>query len=191
MGFVFPMAAAVYRLREPLRRGLNRWSTGLAFWLAGGIGGLLTEVFAIGGNVAKPPAERILMHPHPAVDLVFGIFYYGLFMGLWLILRRRWGFSVKNVFLVSGLFGIATEQGGAIVKGMATDPVLGSLTAFLVSSVYGIFPAQAMGLTQNRWPPAPRPGFQAHAVAAFGFFVFWAFYGLVVHRGLLLVFPKP
>ena len=102
---------------------------------------------------------------------------------------RVWGAILLAV--ASGLFGIATEQGGAIVKGMATDPVLGSLTAFLVSSVYGIFPAQAMGLTQNRWPPAPRPGFQAHAVAAFGFFVFWAFYGLVVHRGLLLVFPKP
>lgn len=184
------MAAAVHRCREPLRRVLDRWPAGGAFWVAGGVGGLLTESFAILGNLSKPPADRILLHPQPAVDLLFGVFYYGLFMGLWVFLRGRWSFSKTGVFVVSGLFGLATEQGGAIVQGVVARPILGGLLGFLVMSVYGVFPAQALHLTEGRWPARPRPGFRAVGTAALGFFLFWAFYGLGVHRALLMAFPK-
>lgn len=190
MGWIFPMAAVVHRVRNPLRSFFQSWPTGLAFWITGWTAGLLIESFAILANRGKPPMERVLMHPDPLTDLVFGAFYYGLFMGVWWILLRRWAFSKPQVFLVSGLFGWITEQGGDIVIGVFAQPLLGVLMGILVMSVYGIFPALALLLTENRWPPRAPPGSRAFAAAGAGFFAFWAFYGLVVHRGLLAVFPK-
>jgi hypothetical protein len=190
MGWIFPMAAVVHRCRRFLSGVMSRWAPGRAFWVAGWVGGLLTEFFAVLANREKLPADRVLMHPDPWVDLVFGVFYYGFFMGLWLLLRRRWAFSKTHVFLVSGLFGLATEQGGAILAGVASPSVLGVLLAVPVMCVYGIFPTLALLLTETRWPVLPRPGVRAFAVTALGFFFFWAFYGLVIHRGLLAVFPK-
>lgn len=184
------MAAAVHHCRAPLRRALSRWPAGGAFWFAGWIGGLLTESFAILGNLSKPPAERILLHPRPPVDLLFGTIYYGLFMGLWVFLRNRWSFSKSGVFVISGLFGLATEQGGAILRGIVAQPIWGGLLGILVMSVYGIFPAQAAFLTEGRWPARARPGLRAIGAAALGFFLFGAAYGLGVHRALLAVFPK-
>lgn len=189
MGWIFPMAAVVHRRRESLSRWLARWPAPRAFWFAGWVGGLATELFAVLGNAPRPPAERVLMHPRPVPDLVFGLFYYGLFMGVWTWLRRRWAFTRTGVFVVSGLFGLATEQGGAIARGVVAQPVLGGLLALLVMSVYGVFPVLALHVTEARWAPRPRPGARAVLAAAAAFFLFWAFYGLVVHRALLRVLP--
>lgn len=190
MGWVFPLAALVYRWREPLRRWMERWPVARVFWASGWLLGLLTEVFAILDNRRRPPAERALMHPSPVPDFVFGLFFYGLFMGAWTWLRRRNAYRKIDVFLISGLFGVATERGGAIARGIPAQPVIGTLLAFLVMCVYGIFPTLALLLTEHRWPARPGPRAGGYLRAGFALFLVWAFYGNLVHRGLLVLFPK-
>ena len=190
MGFIFPMWIMVYLFKDRLQRFLDRFPLWVAF-ISGGLAfGLLTEIFAILQNWNVPPGKRILLHPNPFIDLVMGAFYYLLFIITWYLILGRIKFSKSAVFILSGVFGILTEQGGAIASGIIANPFLGTLTAFLVMSVYGIFPMLAVMLSETRFPERPQPKVWQYPLALFFLFVFWAVYGNIFYKALLSIFPK-
>ncbi len=153
-GMIFPVGLIAWLEQSRLRRWLAPVPFPLAYFVAGVGLGLITEVFAILGNLQRPPGERILLHPDPPVDLLFGVVYYGLFIAVWYGLLGRWRFSAREVFALSGLFGLATEQAGAIMIGAVTAPLTGIPMALIIACIYGIFPGSAYLLH----PPASRSG---------------------------------
>jgi hypothetical protein len=191
MGMIFPMWLAAYWCRDGLKRWWNRVPMPAAFILSGLTFGLLTEGFAILENWNTAPDRRILLHPDPVCDLLMGICYYALFVVTWYLMLRKIDFSLREVFIVSGLFGIGAEQSGAILRGIVARPVLGSLLAFVVACVYGVFPMLAYLLTKERFPARRRPRIWHYPLALFFLFIFLAVYGNVLHQPLLRLFSRP
>ncbi|MHB1157880.1 MAG: hypothetical protein ACYC26_13715 [Phycisphaerales bacterium] len=189
MGWVFPIWIVVHLFRDRLKRFLDRRPLGVGFILSGLAFGLLTEGFAILDNWNVPPDRKILLHPDPAVDLLMGFFYYLLFIVTWYLILRQRDFPKSAIFILSGLFGLATEQGGAVLAGLPSNPILGVWMAFLVMSVYGIFPMPAYALTEHRFPVRAKPRPWHYPPALFFLFAFWAVYGNVIHKSLLALFP--
>ena len=180
----------VYLFQETLKKIFNQLPLPLAFLATGTIFGLLTEFFAVLNNLKLPPDKRILLHPNPAIDLLMGLFYYFLFIVTWYLLLRKIKFSKTAVFIFSGLFGIIVEQNGAILFGIFSNPLLGSLMAILVACVYGIFPLLAYTLTEERFIERRKVEPQHYLLAAFAFFLFWAIYGNIFYKGFIVLFPK-
>lgn len=189
-GLIFPMWILAYLYKDRLKTAADRLPLPLAFILSGMFFGLLTESFAILENINKPLTERILLHPDPLRDLLMALFYYSLFITTWYLLLRKIRFSKTSVFIVSGIFGVLTEQGGAIVYGVVADPFLGTLMALLVMGVYGVFPLLAYMITKGRFIGGRKPHVKHYAIAALAFFLFWAIYGNFVHKALLAFFSS-
>lgn len=185
MGLVFPMWILAFLYKEKMRGIVARFPRSIAFVVLGLFFGLLTESFAILDNINKSPTERILLSPDPFHDLFLAFFYYLFFSVTWYLLLRKIRFSKKAVFMVSGIFGILSEQGGAIAHGIIANPPSGSLLAFLVMSVYGIFPLCAYMITKERFIGGKRPHIKEYAIAGIAFFFFWAIYGNFIHKVLL------
>lgn len=189
-GFVFPMWILVYLFREKLRAFLDHFPRWIAFIGSGLLFGLLTEVFAIAQNWNAPANKKVLLHPDPLIDLLFGLLYYGLFIITWYLLVRKVRFSGSQIFILSGIFGVISEQNGAIFFGSIANPIMGSLLAFLVMSVYGIFPLLAYLLTQHRFTESSPPKEWQYLLVCLSLFFFWALYGNFIYKPLLLLFPK-
>ncbi len=179
-----------YLYKEKLKLITDRFPLPLAFILSGIFFGLLTESFAILENINKPMTERILLHPDPLHDLLMALFYYSLFIITWYLILRKIRFSKRSVFIMSGIFGVLSEQGGAIAYGVVADPFLGTLMALLVMSVYGVFPLLAYMITKGRFVGGKKPHIKHYAITAFAFFLFFAIYGNFVHKALLAFFSS-
>lgn len=186
MALVFALGVLGILFQERFNRWARRFSSSLWFLFFGIFFGLLTEGAAILGNIGKPEGERILIDPNPAMDLLYGFFFYGLFIGTWYLLLRRFHFSLKQVFFVSGVFGILTEQfnsavGPVILLNIFTNPVSGIPMAFLVACIYGIFPTLAYTLTRHTFPE-DRSAITtiSYGIVMAAFFLQWAFYGNIL-----------
>ena len=181
MLLIFPMWIFTYLGRDPIRkaiRGLPLWAS---FIGAGVFFGLLTEVFAIAENWSLPPEQRILLSPDPFLDIFYGGFYYSLLIATWYLLVRRFTYSKTEIFLITGLLGIFTEETGQVFLRIFSVPVVGALYAIIVSLVYGIFPMLAYMVSEEKIDAEPRAGVCGRfLVAALALFVQWAFYGLVI-----------
>ena len=124
--------------------------------------GWVTEVLAWGSDVLAGKAIPVTFHPQLGVDLVLATgFYGGLGLG-WALLRRWFAFSLAEVFVLAGIFGVLIEQDGAvlgaILANLATAPLGAATMALYVFAVYGAFSALPMRLT------APGPGRSRHWV---------------------------
>lgn len=117
VGAVFlrrPLEAAVVRIRLP---------RGLAFGLLVLASGLLTETLAWLSNYLSRAPEPALFHPQLAYDLLLSPVVYGGWALAWPLLMRRWRFSLAEVFVIQGLYGILLEQEGIIFRqGLAAMP---------------------------------------------------------------------
>lgn len=185
MALIVPMSVAVFLLRNSLRAASAVLPRSLAFVGLGMMFGLAVEVFAILENWHRPAAEKILMHPQPGVDLLFGAFSYGLTMLAWLPLVARWRFSLREVFIVTSVYGACVEQMGAIVAVAVASPWPGVPLLIIIGAVYGVFPTLAYLITESRFAPARPPSRFAHdLLALLALFGQWAFFGLVVLPGL-------
>ncbi len=131
VGAVFlrrPFEAAEARIR--LRRGL-------AFGLLVLASGVLTETLAWLSNYLSRAPEPALLHPQLAYDLLLSPVVYGGWALAWPLLMRRWRFSLAEVFVIQGLYGILLEQEGAIFRqGLAAMP-WGLVLWVYVFLVYG------------------------------------------------------
>jgi hypothetical protein len=143
--------------------------------------GLLTETFAIVNNLSLPPEKRILLSPHPVLDLFYGLFYYLLLIVTWRFLIARYTYSKVEVFAITGLLGVMTEETGAVFVRIFTMPVMGFLYAVLVAFVYGIFPMLAYMVAEDRLPARSEPRRARRFVAAgLALFAQWVVFGLLV-----------
>ncbi len=195
MSLVFAIGIASILFRKPLLAWSATWQSSWWFVVLGIILGLYTEVCAILGNMHKPEAERILMSPHPAMDVVFGFFFYGLFILTWYAVLRRWNFSLWQVFWISGCFGILTEQfnpavgGPTILMSAFLNPVLGIPMALLIACVYGIFPTLAYFLTQHTFGLRKGVSKTGWMLVSSLLFLQWAIFGNILLPILKRVFP--
>ncbi len=183
-GFIYAVGIAMYLLRNPLRRAFSFMPHPFGFIGLGISFGLLTEGFAILDNLKRLPENRILIDADPVRDLFFGFFFYGIFIVVWYLFLRRWNFSVKQVFILSGVFGILTEQfnpaaGGPVILLQAiTNPLIGIPMALLIAGIYGTFPSIAYLLTKEKFSNGRRKiRYQTYFIVLIGFFVQWAMYG--------------
>ena len=99
----------------------------------------------------------------------------------WYVLITAFTYSKSEVFVITGIYGIMTEEVGQVFLRIFRVPIIGLLYAIIVSFVYGIFPMLAYMVSEEKLV-APKRGnllirFLAAAVALF---LEWAIYGLFV-----------
>lgn len=185
-GLMFPLFIVSYLLREPLRRLVSQLPLWAAFILSGLIAGLLVEIFAILSNIHKLPADRVLLHPTPAVDLLIAVFWYGGFVLTWYLFLRKRAFSRKAIYFFSTLYGLCTEAGGIFLLTFFANPLL----SLIVTAAYAIFPLIAYMLTESLFPPRPLPRIRDYVYLILAFVLYWAIIGNVIYTPLLHIFPK-
>lgn len=189
MLLIFPMWIFTYLNRAPLQRMLRHVPFAASFIGSGLFFGLLTEVFAIVNNQSLPPEQRILLSPDPVLDLVYGLFYYLLLVAAWYLLIRGFTYSKCEVFVITGIFGIFTEEVGQVFVRIFTVPTFGLLYAVIVSFVYGIFPMLAYMVSEEHIERPKRANLVLRfLIAAAALFAQWAVYGLFVLPTLKRVF---
>ncbi len=181
MLLIFPMWIFTYLKREPLRRLVRGMPLSVSFIGFGLLFGMLTEIFAIVNNRHLPPEQRILLSPVPVLYLVYGIVYYLMLIVTWFVLIKALTYSKSEVFVISGIYGILTEEVGQVFLRIFTVPVIGLLYALIVSFVYGIFPMLAYMLSEEKLTTTRRQSLLVRfLIAAVALFAEWAVYGLFV-----------
>lgn len=188
MLLIYPMWIFTYLNRERLRRFVRCVPFSVSFIGFGVFFGMLTEIFAIVNNRALPPEQRILLAPDPILDLIYGFFFYFLFMATWCLLIKRFTYSKKEVFVIAGIYGICTEEVGQVLVRVFTVPVTGFLYAIIVSFVYGIFPLLAYLISEEKLGVKKGNIAVRSLVAALALFIEWAAYGLFILPALKRVF---
>ncbi len=188
MLLIFPMWIFTHLLREPLRRMVRVVPFSVSFVGFGVFFGLLTEIFAIINNRSLPPEQRILLSPDPVLDLIYGLFYYSLLILTWYVLIRVFTYSKGEVFIITGIYGIFTEEVGQVFIRIFTVPVVGLLYALIVSFVYGIFPMLAYMVSEEKLRVKRANVVVRFLVAAPVLFVEWAVYGLFILPALKRIF---
>ena len=159
--------------------------------------GFLTEIFAWTSNYLARAEEPALLHPQLLYDLVLSPGIYAAWAVGWILLTKRWRFSVAETFLLQGVYGVFVEQQGAILlQGLRALP-LGVVLWLYVFVVYGsaaglaylpferdLSPTHAHG---SRWkiPAALLVQFVATAVVA----LLWM--GFLGVAGVAVPDPKP
>lgn len=190
-GIIFPIALASIYFREKIQPYFIGLSASVTFIGVGIFLGLLTEVFAILSNSGIPAHEKILLHPDPFVDIFMGVFYYSSVTIIWYFLVRRYQFTKKAVFIISGILGILTEQAGAIFLGIFTSPLLGIPMAIIIACIYAIFPTIAYLFAEKKFSSTRiRPMWYHYILALSIIFLQWAVYGNLIHPLFLEIFPK-
>jgi hypothetical protein len=181
MLLIFPMWIFTYLNIERLRRMVEGVSLNVSFIGFGLLFGLMTEVFAIVYNRHLPPEKRILLSPDPTLDLVYGVAYYFMLILTWYVLIKAFTYSKTEVFVITGLFGIMTEEVGQVFLRIFQTPLMGLLYALIVSFVYGIFPMLAYMISEKKILNPKRSNlFLRFLAAAVALSLQWAVYGLFV-----------
>lgn len=190
MTLIFPMWIFVYLLKDKIKNLTKRIPLWISFIGLGVIFGLLTELFAIIQNFAKPAEQKILLSANPINDMIFGFVYYFFVIFTWYLLLRRMKYSKKDVFLITGILGILTEETGQVFLRIFTDPVIGFLYAILVMFVYGVFPMLTYMLNENRFNNKKANVIKRYLFAFIAMFIQWAIYGLFVLPLLRKIFGQ-
>lgn len=189
MWLAFSVWILVYLFRTRLRQWIDRWNLPKPYIGLGVIFGLVIELFAILDNVNLPPDERILLNPNPVADLIMAVPYYLLIGVTWYALLRRFAYTARQVFFVTGVFGIVVEQNGAILLGLMGSPIIGGLLALLILCIYGMFPLMAYWLTAHQFDPT-RPAVKHRHIFLAGVTIFLQYivYGLCIFPVLTHLF---
>lgn len=140
--WLFAIFLIVYLLRNPIRKTINQVLPKLSikYFLAGFITGMFIEFLAILNNMKLPPEQRVLFHPDPIADLILGAGQYiALTVGTYFILKKC-DFSIKEFFVLGGVFGLVVEQHGGILMQLLNGNILGGIYVFLSYSSLLAFP---------------------------------------------------
>jgi hypothetical protein len=127
------------------------------------LAGLLTETLAWASSYLANEAEPALLHPQLFADLILAVPLYGSWGLTWMLLRRRWDFTLRSTIVLMGLYGILVEQLGAVfITGLLAMPV-GLLLWTYVFAVYAALAGLAVlpleprlrrpGAPRGRWTP--------------------------------------
>ena len=109
------------------------------------------------------------------------LFYYLMLILTWYALIKAFTYSKSEVFVITGIYGILTEEVGQVFLRIFRGSVIGLLYVLIVSFVYGIFPMLAYMLSEEKLTTTRRLNLLVRfLIAAFALFVEWAVYGLFV-----------
>ena len=123
------------------------WRRPIRFWLSVVGAGAITECLAWTDNFLKCAEAPGLMHPQLLPDLIHGVGFYSTWAIAWLWLLRRYRFTLRQIFVTQGIYGILIEQNGQIfLAGLAMMPV-GLVFWLYVFLVYG----STIGIPYNRY----------------------------------------
>lgn len=101
------------------------------------LSGFLTETFAWLGEFLQRAPEPKLLHPQLIPDLISSVGFYGSWAVAWILLLKRYQFTLPQVFILQGLYGVLIEQRGAVfLTGLSGMP-LGLIFWLYVFLVYG------------------------------------------------------
>lgn len=123
---VYGIFVVVYFLKTPLSRFVANLPWPVSFKFA-----LLTLFFSLGfleflswyGNYHKCSPNPPLLHPQLGADMILAFAFYGGWVISWLLIVRFFNFSLLEVFITQGIYGVVIEQNGAILlQGLATFP---------------------------------------------------------------------
>ena len=159
--------------------------------------GFLTEALAWLSNFLARAQAPALLHPQLFYDLLLSPGIYAAWAVGWILSTRRWRFSVAEVFVVQGIYGVFLEQQGAVfLQGWQALP-LGLILWLYVFVVYGAaaglaylpvasdLPAERAGGGRWKVPAALLLQFLATAIVA----LTW---GLTLSAlGVVIPDPKP
>jgi len=159
--------------------------------------GFLTETLAWGGSYLARAEQPALLHPQLFYDLLLSPGIYAAWAVGWIVLTRRWRFSLVEVFIVQGIYGVFLEQQGAVfLKGLEAMPlglvlwvyvfvVYGSAAGLAYLPVAADLPAARARASRWKIPAALVIQFVTTAVVAMGWTVFLGALGIAVPD------PKP
>ena len=100
-------------------------------------------------NFIRNSSEPALFHPQLIPDLIIGVGIYFTWWLTWWLMRRRYHFTTRQVFITTGLYGILIEQQGKIfLAGLAALPMGFIIWAF-VALAYGSTMALAYFLVRD------------------------------------------
>nr|WP_321497628.1 hypothetical protein [uncultured Methanolobus sp.] len=187
MNLIFPMWIITYLFKDKLTDFLEKLPLRTSFIGAGVLFGLLTEVFAIVENLPKPAGERILLSQNPVNDIVFGFVYYLFVISAWYLLLRKMKYTGRDVFLITGIYGIFVEETGQVFLRIFTVPIFGLLYAIIIMFVYGIFPMLAHMLNENRFSGLGTSVVKRYSFAFAALFIQYVIYGLFVFPVLISI----
>jgi|SRR3989344_1443247 len=181
MTFIFPLWIFTYLFKEKLTKISEIIPKNYRFLVLGILFGLLLETFAIMQNWSLPDEQKILISPDPLLDLIYGFFYYFLLIAAWFFLLKRTSYSKKDVFILTGIYGIFTEEIGQVFLRIFEVPLYGLLYALLIATIYGIFPMLAYLLTEKNFEGTRRKvRKRSYFFALLLLFLQWVIYGSLV-----------
>jgi hypothetical protein len=109
------------------------------------------EVSAWLDNFVRNSPDPALFHPQLIPDLVISLGVYGAWWLTWWLMLRRYHFTIWQVFITTGMYGVLIEQGGAVfLAGLKAFPG-GLLVWLLVAVAYGSTMALAFYLVRDRF----------------------------------------
>jgi hypothetical protein len=151
------------------------------FFAAALVFGLLTESFAVLTNMSRSPSERILLSPDPLRDPALSAICCSAVAVTWLLLLRRFAYRGRDIFLISGVYGVLVEETGQAAVRVMTFSLLGPLYAGFVLVVYGVPPMLALMVAGGRFSDGrAAPGLGARAGALIALLAQYAIVGLFV-----------
>lgn len=110
---------------------------------------LVLETGAWYDNFKRDAAEPALFHPQLLPDLIISVGVYSAWWLVWWRMLRTFRFSIAQVFLATGLYGVLIEQQGKIfLTGLSMMPA-GLLLWLFVFTAYGSTMALAVFLVRD------------------------------------------
>lgn len=125
--------------------------------LAAVAAGWVTEILAWSGSYLARDPQPGLFHPQLAYDLLLASGFYAGNGLAWGLALRRWSFSLPQVFITQGIFGVFVEQSGAVFRQGLAEMPLGLVLWLYVFVVYGSFIGIALLVAGQPENTAPRP----------------------------------
>lgn len=178
MLLIYTVFVAAMALRGRIRVGGLPGPPWLRYLVFMVLTGFLTETLAWLSNYLSRAEQPALLHPQLAYDLLLSPGIYGAWAVGWILLTRRWRFSVADVFVVQGIYGVFIEQQGAVfMEGLEVMPaglilwlyvfiVYGSAAGLAYLPVEGTLAAATAKSSRWKFPAALTIQFIATAVVA-------------------------
>lgn len=154
---VYTFFVAIFLARQRSPNLEPKVKTDSKIWFAFSVlmSGWLAEICAWTSNYLSANPNPALLSPQLFSDLILAIGYYGGWAIAWFIVTRWFSFTLRSVFLVTGIMGVFVEQNGsvalAIVGKIGSDPLGSVLLAIFVFAVYGSIMGASYLLAGYSW----------------------------------------
>lgn len=148
MLLIYSFFVLAYLFKDYFRTKFSRRP--LKFFLLIVLTGLFAEVLAWLNNYLAKRPDPALFHPQLFFDLLIGLSQYGAWALALVILTKKFKYSLWELFILLGIYGVVLEQKGMIfIQGLTHMP-LGLLMWAYIFVVYGSIIALAFVLAGNK-----------------------------------------